>query len=273
MRFAGRTVIVTGAGQGIGRAIARALAVEGMRVCVSDRDPTSARAVASEVGGVAVPCDVRKPEEIEALVAEAEAALGGIGMLVSNAGFTSGAVRGPASAPDQQWQDSWDVHVMAHLRAVRLLLPGMIARGEGWLINVASAAGLLSQIGDAPYSATKHAAVSLAQSLAIEHGDQGIHASVVCPLYVATPLLGYAEGTAPEDRANDRVLGAEDVARSLIEGLKAGKFLILPHEEAAVFARRRAEDMDRWIAGMRRLRRETFGDDPPETLAGLHRLI
>ncbi|MFW2542857.1 SDR family oxidoreductase [Primorskyibacter sp. 2E107] len=273
MRFAGRTAIVTGAGQGIGRAIAIALSSEGMRVCVSDMNFDAAESTAQSCGGLAVACDVRRLEDLERLVATAQAALGEIDLLCSNAGFARGAVEGPASATDEQWQDSWDVHVMAHLRACRLLLPAMIARGEGWLVNVASAAGLLSQIGDAPYSATKHAAVSLAQSLAIEHGDQGIRASVVCPLYVATPLLGYAEGAVPGDRANDRVLGPQDVADALIRGLREERFLILPHDEAAQFFRRRAEDMDRWVSGMRRLRRDAFRDDPPETLAELHKRL
>ncbi|MFZ7091021.1 SDR family oxidoreductase [Primorskyibacter sp. 2E233] len=272
MRFEGRSAIITGAGQGIGRAIARALASRGVRVCVSDLDPISAQNVATEVGGIAVACDVRKADQIARLIEQASAGLGDIDMLCSNAGFARGSMLGPTSSPDDQWQDSWDVHVMAHLRASRLLLPQMISRGEGWLVNVASAAGLLSQIGDAPYSATKHAAVSLAQSLAIEHGDQGIHASVVCPLYVATPLLGY-NADAPKDRPHDRVLTADDVAQAIVTGLEEDRFLILPHEEAGLYFRRRAEDMDRWIDGMRRLRRETFKDGAPETLNDLHRRI
>ncbi|WGW04602.1 SDR family oxidoreductase [Tropicibacter oceani] len=272
MRFTGRTAIVTGAGQGIGRAISRALAARGMAICVSDIDPVAAQSVADEIGGVALPCDVRDPDQIADLVASAQSALGDIDLLCSNAGFARGAALGPTSVSDAQWQDSWDVHVMAHLRASRLLLPGMIARNEGWLVNVASAAGLLSQIGDAPYSASKHAAVSLAQSLAIEHGDQGIRSSVVCPLYVATQLLGY-DADSPIDRPHDRVLTAEDVAQALVQGLEEDRFLILPHQEAAMYFRRRAEDMDRWIDGMRRLRRSAFADGVPDTLSDLHRKI
>lgn len=272
MRFQGRSAIVTGAGQGIGRAVARSLAQLGVRVCVADLDPNAAQTVAEELGGIAVPCDMRDADQVADLIAKATAALGEIDILISNAGFARGAVEGPAAAPDAQWQDSWDLHVMAHLRAARLLLPQMIARGEGWLVNVASAAGLLSQIGDAPYSATKHAAVSLAQSLAIEHGDQGVRASVVCPLYVATPLLGY-DAEAPQNRPHDRVLTAEDVAASVILGLREDRFLVLPHEEAGVYFRRRAEDMDRWVDGMRRLRREAFLDGPPQNLSDLHRKI
>ena len=161
---------------------------------------------------------------------------------------------------------------MAHLRTCRLLLPEMVARQEGWLVNVASAAGLLTQIGDAPYSASKHAAVSLAQSLAIEHGDDGIRASVVCPLYVATPLLGYAEDR-PAETPHDRVLSPDSVARALLDGLREGRFLILPHAEAADHFLRRAGDTDRWIEGMRRLRRRAFDDDAPGDIAALHRRI
>ncbi len=272
MSFAGRRAIVTGAGQGIGRAIARALVEDGARVAVCDIDPDLAHQVAAELGGVPLVCDLRNPEEIAAMVAAARAALGDIDMLVSNAGFAKGALAGPCSAEDALWQASWDLHVMAHLRAARLVLPGMIERGEGWLVNIASAAGLLSQIGDAPYSASKHAAVSLAQSLAIEHGDQGIHVSVVCPLYVATPLLGY-DADDPQDRPNDRVIRAEDVAQAVMQGLRDGRFLILPHPEAATHFQRRAADMDRWIAGMRRLRREAFAEGLPEDLGELHRRI
>lgn len=270
--LSGRSAIVTGAGQGIGRALARGLAAEGMTVCVVDRNAEAAQAVAAEIGGVSCACDLRDPAGIETMVARAKQALGRIDMLVSNAGFAVGAMAGPCSAPDRVWQDSWDLHVMAHLRAARLVLPEMRARGEGWLVTVASAAGLLSQIGDAPYSASKHAAVSLAQSLAIEYGNDGIRVSVVCPLYVATPLLGYpSDGSV--DRANDRVLTAGEVAETTLAGIKAGRFLILPHEEAGLFFRRRAEDTDRWIDGMRRLRRKVFEAGVPGSLKDLHRRL
>lgn len=272
MSLAGKTAVVTGAGQGIGRAIARRLAGAGMQVCVADRDLAAVQAVADEIGGHAFYCEVADLAEIETLVANARRVLGRIDMFVSNAGYVKGALGTPLSADDEHWYQSWEVNVMAHVRACRAVLPEMIQRGEGWLVNVASAAGLLHQIGDAPYSATKHAAVSHAQSLAIEHGDQGIRVSVVCPLYVATGLLGY-DSDAPQDLPNDRVLTAEDVADSLMIGLEQGRFLILPHEEAGLFFRRRAEDMDRWIEGMRRLRRAAFKEGAPDDLTTLHRRI
>ncbi|SNS10103.1 SDR family NAD(P)-dependent oxidoreductase [Antarctobacter heliothermus] len=270
--LAGRRVLLTGAAQGIGRALAVRLAQDGAHLFLTDVAGSALEQVADAVGADHAPADLRDPDQITALVGRAEAALGGIDMLISNAGFARGAIDGPCSASDDLWQDSWDVHVMAHLRAARLVLPGMRARGEGWLINIASAAGLLSQIGDAPYSASKHAAVSLAQSLAIEHGDEGIHVSVVCPLYVATPLLGYGD-TGVDNRPHDRVLTADDVALSVVDGVRAGRFLILPHPEAAVYAQRRAADMDRWIDGMRRLRRDAFAEGPPRDLTELHRKI
>lgn len=269
MIAAGRSVIVTGAGSGIGAALARALAAQGARVLVADRDGDAAHAVAAEIGGAAFAGDLRDAGAVAAMIDAALAAHGPVEILVSNAGFAGGAMGGPASAPDAQWQDSWDLHVMAHLRAARAVLPGMIGRGQGWLVNVASAAGLLSQVGDAPYSATKHAAVSLAQSLAIEHGAQGIAVSVVCPLYVATPLLGY--GT--DDPRPEGVITAEDVARATLDGMAEGRFLILPHPDAAAHMRRRAEDMDRWIRGMQRLHARVFEPGAPADLAALHRLI
>ncbi|MCC1492471.1 SDR family oxidoreductase [Cognatishimia sp. F0-27] len=272
MDFEDRSIVVTGAGRGIGRALVHAFARRGGRVCVVDVDSAAAERVAAEVGGVAVTCDVADPEAIIAMIERATASHGPVEILVSNAGFAAGALSGPTLADDALWQRNWDVHVMAHLRAARAVLPEMQRRGEGWLVNVASAAGLLSQIGDAPYSASKHAAVSLAQSLAIEHGHEGIRASVVCPLYVATPLLGY-DDDHPEGRPHERVLTAEDVAGAVLQGMDEDRFLILPHPEAGEFLRRRAEDMDRWISGMQRVRDRVWDDGTPVDLGALHRLI
>ena len=267
-RFAGQIAVVTGAAQGIGRALARALAKEGAAVIVADRDLPAARAVARETGGRAVVCDVSRPEEITDLATAA----GPVDLWISNAGFARGEPDGPTSASDAHWQASWDVHVMAHLHAARAVLPGMRRRGAGSLVTVASAAGLLSQIGDAAYSATKHAAVSLAQSLAIEEPCPGVHIGVVCPLYVATPLLGY-DDDAPADRPHDRVLLPGDVAACILDGIATRRFLILPHPEAGQFFRRRAEDTDRWIDGMRRLRARALAGGIPDSLTDLHRLI
>ena len=266
--FAGRTALVTGGGSGIGRALAQALAAEGARVAVVDRDLDAARLVAAPLGGLAIEADLRRSQAIRHAVSQAET-LGRIDILVSNAGVARGAIAGPASADDDQWQEAWDLHVMAHLRAARLVLPGMLARGEGWLVNLASAAGLLSQIGDAPYSASKHAAVSLAQSLAIEHGDAGITVSCVCPLYVATPMLGYP----PDGPPAEGVLRPQDVAQATLDGMRAGRFLILPHPEAAVHFHRRARDTDRWIVGMQRLRDKIHAGGAPQDIKDLIRRL
>lgn len=272
MQFESASVIVTGAGQGIGKALALDLAARGARVLVSDMSGELAARVAEDIGGVAHSGDLRDAAVVASMVSAAEDAFDHVDMLFSNAGFALGEPDGPTSQPDAHWQNSWDLHVMAHLRASRLLIPSMTKRGSGVLVNVASAAGVLSQIGDAAYSATKHAAVSLAQSLAIEHANDGIQVSVVCPLYVATPLLGYAEEDADHDRPA-RVLAPEEVSEAILDGVQAGRFMIYPHPEAQAFFERRAADIDRWIMGMQRLRAkvhsQTDGTDP----ASIHRFI
>ena len=271
MRFDGASAIVTGAGQGIGRALAVALAARGARVLVNDRSEGLAAEVAAQIDGVAHAGDVRDPTAIATMVSAANAAFGQVDMLFSNAGFATGEPDGPTSRDDAHWQDNWDIHVMAHLRASRLVLPQMLARRSGVLVNVASAAGVLSQIGDAAYSATKHAAVSLAQSLAIEHAADGIHVSVVCPLYVATPLLGYS-GTDIESRPNG-VITADEVAEKTLEGVSAGRFMIYPHPEAQAFFEKRASDTDRWVAGMQRLRNRVVKDSEGTDPAAIHKHI
>jgi NAD(P)-dependent dehydrogenase (short-subunit alcohol dehydrogenase family) len=177
-----------------------------------------------------------------------------VDVLVSNAGFGAQALDldDALSAPDGVWQRMWDVHVMAHARACRAVLPGMLGRGAGCLVNVASAAGLLSQTGDTPYSVTKHAAVGLAESLAITYGDRGIQVSVVCPQYVATAITGLAESTAAG--ALPGVLTVEQAATAIADGIEDGRFLILTHPEVLGYFQRKAGDYDRWLSGMRRLR-------------------
>ena len=266
MMLAGKSVVITGAGSGIGAALARRAALVGSRVCVSDLDGEKARSVASEVGGIAVQCDVRDENAVQELVKEATRAHGQVDIFVSNAGLGGGEPDHAASASDDVWMLNWEVHVMAHVYASRALLSGMIARGSGHLINVASAAGLLNQIGDAAYSATKHAAVSFAESLAISHGSEGIEVSVVCPQYVATPLLRLSDADA---QFRSSLLTADDVALSIIAGVEAGQFLILPHPVVQEYAIQRAKDHERWIKGMQSLRGkavETLGRASPETL-------
>ena len=270
MTYAGATAIVTGAGQGIGRALAVELAQRGARVFVNDLSEERAQNVADEVQGLAHCGDLRDPQVVRDMVASAQSEFGSLDMLFSNAGFALGEPDGPTSQDDSHWQASWDLHVMTHLRASRLLLPMMLKRGSGTLVNIASAAGLLSQIGDAAYSATKHAAVSLAQSLAIEHAKDSIQVSVVCPLYVATPLLGYSD---EDTELPNGVISPDAVAKATLDGVARGDFLICPHPEAAKYFAQRGANTNRWIKGMQRLnerlKSETDRFDP-ETL---HRLI
>jgi NAD(P)-dependent dehydrogenase (short-subunit alcohol dehydrogenase family) len=255
MEIGGRIALVTGAGRGIGRALCRELARRGAAgIAVADLDRDHAEATAAEVGGLAVPCDVADPEAVAALVRTVEARYGRIDLLVSNAGFGSQELDldDALSAPDATWHRMWDVHVMAHVRACRAALPAMLGRGSGCLVNVASAAGLLSQVGDTPYSATKHAAVALAESLAIAYGDRGIQVAVVCPQYVATAITGLDEAT--RQGALPGVLTVEQAATAIADGIEDGRFLILTHPEVLGYFQRKAADYERWLSGMRRIR-------------------
>ena len=270
MDISGKTVVITGAGSGIGAALARRCAQMGARVCVSDRDVAKASAVANEIDGLAVDCDVVDEEQVCALVEKVRIEFGPIDIFVSNAGLGQGDPSHAASAADEVWMLNWQVHVMAHVYAARKLLPDMIARGSGCLVNVASAAGLLNQIGDAAYSATKHAAVSFAESLAISHGHEGIEVSVVCPQYVATPLIGL-DDTAVEDQ--NSLLTADDVALSITKGIEAGTFLILPHPDVAKYAALRGQDHGRWITGMQMLRAKAVSELGGLKIQELYKLV
>ena len=252
MKIRNKNVVVTGAAGGIGSALCRALAAGGANVVVSDLNLEAAQALAGEIDGHAVQCDVSQAANIDALIEQAEAAVGQIDIFVSNAGFGVGEPSHAASADDSVWQKNWELHVMAHVWAARNLLPKMIERGDGYLINVASAAGLLVQIGDAAYSATKHAAVSLADSLAIAHGHQGVKVSVVCPQYVNTNILAISDDERKQDLPG--VITPEQCAQSILQGIEEERFMILTHPEVAGFYQNRANDPDRWVQGMQRYR-------------------
>jgi len=255
MEWQGKVVLVTGAGRGIGRAVCREARRRGAAgIVVADLDAALAQATAGELGGLGLECDVADPRAVAAMVQAAEAHYGRVDVLVSNAGFGVKALDldDALSAPDELWQRMWDVHVMAHARASRAVLPGMLARGSGCLVNVASAAGLLSQVGDSAYSATKHAAVALAESLAITYADRGIQVSVVCPQYVATAITGLDEAT--EQGSLPGVLTVEQAATAIADGVEAGGFLVLTHPEVLGYFQRKAADYDRWLGGMRRVR-------------------
>ena len=255
MQLQDKVVLVTGAGRGIGRALCREARRRGAAgIVVADLDGGLAQATAAELGGLGLQCDVADAAAVESMVRAAEAHYGRVDVLVSNAGFGAQALDldDALSAPDATWQRMWDVHVMAHARASRAALPGMLERGSGCLVNVASAAGVLNQVGDTPYSVTKHAAVGLAESLAITYGDRGIQVAVVCPQYVATAITGLDEATAPGTLPG--VLNVEQAASAIADGIEGGGFLILTHPEVLGFFQRKASDYDRWLAGMRRLR-------------------
>jgi NAD(P)-dependent dehydrogenase (short-subunit alcohol dehydrogenase family) len=263
--------VVTGGGHGIGRAICRRLAADKFKIVVVDLDEQAARDVASEVGGVAFSIDVSDEVAMAALVYEVERDLGPIDMFVSNAGVafgdgTTGAVsaEGGLNPIDDRWDACWRVNVMAHVFAARAVVPHMLERGKGHLVNIASAAGLLSQIGDAAYSATKHAAVGFAEALAIDYGDRGIRVSVVCPQAVATRMIGIDDDSESLDGGFggndvDGIMSADDVAEIIVTESLAGKFLILTHPQVATYVERKAGDHDRWISGMQRFRAKLKG--------------
>ena len=257
MDIGNKVALVTGAGRGIGRALCREFMRRGAAgVAVLDLDGETAVATAAEFGdaGLGIACDVADEKAVRRAVVVAQAHFGRLDIVVSNAGFGVKELDldDALSVPNEMWQRMWDVHVMAHVYACRAALPGMLGRGEGYLVNVASAAGILSQVGDTAYSTTKHAAVGLAESLAIAYTERGVRASVVCPQYVATAITGLAEDL--ESGSIPGVLTVEQAAGAIADGIEREQFLILTHVEVLGFFQRKASDYDRWLTGMRRLR-------------------
>ncbi|HEX4484000.1 MAG TPA: SDR family oxidoreductase [Solirubrobacteraceae bacterium] len=257
MELSGRHIVVTGGAGGIGSALSRRFAEEGARaVVVADRDLAKAEAVAAEIGdgALAVEFDASREDGVTALIATAQEAAGAIDIFVSNAGVPGGG-GGPVETADDELDEAWRVNVMAHVWASRALLPEMLARGEGYLINTASAAGLLTQVSSVGYSVTKHAAVALAEWMAIEYREAGIRVSCICPQGVRTPMLELAM----DDAAGAAALNAggliepDDVAEAVVEGIAAERLLILPHPEVAQFMALKGSDPERWIGGMRKL--------------------
>ncbi len=264
MEVRNRVVIVTGGASGIGAALCRRFAAEDARgVVVADRNEAGAGEVADAIGGVAVGCDVTDEAQVHALVADAESRFGAIDLFCANAGVALGAgldleTDGPF-ASDDAWATSWAVNVMAHVYAARAVLPAMLARGDGYVLTTASAAGLLTDLGAQTYSVTKHAAVAFAEWLAIAYGERGIRVSCLCPMGVRTPMVADAAAAGVGAHLLPGALEPEAVADAVVAGLRDERFLILPHPEVAEFFRRRADDPDRWLRGMRRLRGELYG--------------
>jgi NAD(P)-dependent dehydrogenase (short-subunit alcohol dehydrogenase family) len=249
----GKICVVTGAASGIGEAVARAFAAAGARgVVVADMNAEKLAKVAGEIGALAVPTDVSKEADIKALVAAAEAKFGPVDVFYSNAGISRA---GQEDASDADWDLNWRVHVMSHVFAARALVPGMLARGSGYLINTASAAGLLASMNSMAYGVTKSAAVSLAEHLAIQYGDKGIRVSVLCPQSVQTGMTSARPGAA----SVDGVMTATEVAQIVVAAMEAEKFLILSHETVYDYEQRKTSNRDRWLTGMRRLRNKIYG--------------
>ena len=248
-----KVAVVTGAASGIGFALSKALLKAGAKgVAMADLQAETLQTQAAAIGGLAVPTDVTDEAAIAALVARAEAELGPVGLFVSNAGISPKPVRDD----NDHWHQQWNVHVMAHLFAARAAAPAMAARGGGKLVNVASAAGILMQMNSAVYTATKHAAVGLAEWLAVEWRPKGVDVSVVCPLRVATPMT---EGSPDSGTVRDGVISADEAAARIMEGIADDRFLIYTHEPAGAYWAKKAADPERWIAGMTKLKQKIRG--------------
>jgi NAD(P)-dependent dehydrogenase (short-subunit alcohol dehydrogenase family) len=246
-----KVIVVTGGANGIGAALCRRFAADGAKaVVVADLDGEAARRVASEIGGASLTTDVTREVDVQHLVAYAKAQFGDIDLFCSNAGI---AIDGGEETIDADWQRCWNVNVMAHVLAARAVVPGMLARGSGYLLQTVSAAGLLTHIHSATYAVTKHASLAFAEWLSMAYGDRGINVSALCPQGVKTDMLRRA-ASGGRTFLLDSALDPSDVADAVIQGLADERFLILPHPEVAEFFRRKATDYDRWLRGMRKLR-------------------
>ncbi len=257
MEPAGRQIVITGAAGGIGRALARRFAAESPRALVlADRDLAGMQQLAAELGALAVELDAGSEQSVRSLIETATAANGPVDIFISNAGVPGGG--GGPEVEDALWDEAWRVNVMAHVWAARALLPEMIERGEGYLINTASAAGLLTQVSSLVYSVTKHAAVSLAEWLSIEYAEQGIRVSCICPQGVRTPMLDLAMTDAAGAAALTAggLIEPEDVADAVLAGIREERMLILPHENVRGFMAFKGAEPERWLKGMRRMVRD-----------------
>lgn len=253
MELKDKVAVITGGSGGIGRAMAEAFLREGARgVMLADLDQAAVEAAASDLGCDGMACDVTKESDIQALVAAAEQKYGQIDLFCSNAGAGGAGVL--TDAENEVWQKQWELHVMAHVYAARAVLPAMIERGDGYLLNTASAAGLLAALGSGPYTVTKAAAVKLAEFISITHGDDGIKVSVLCPQGVNTAMAPRSLG----DGQTDGIIEPEALAQTVVDSIREERFHVLPHPEVEEYVRRKGDNVDRWLVGMRRLRRQTL---------------
>ncbi|HET9170166.1 MAG TPA: SDR family oxidoreductase [Actinospica sp.] len=248
LELSGAGVVVTGAGAGIGAALARRFAAAGARVVVNDLDAEKTAAVAAEIGGFAVPGDAASAAGVEALIGAATGHLGAIDLYCANAGV-GGA---PTLEDEAGWELAWNVNVLAHVRAARLLLPGWLERGRGHFLATVSAAGLLTMLGAPSYSVTKHGALAFAEWLSATYGEKGVTVQALCPQGVRTAMMASA-GKAGEVLLAPNAIEPSDVADTVMSALEDGRFLILPHPEAAEYYAARAAQSDQWLASMRKL--------------------
>lgn len=247
MDIKGKVAVVTGGASGIGRATAMKFAAEGAAgVVVADLNETALKAVADEIGGLAVRCDVGREDEIRRLVAETEKRYGRVDVFFSNAGILG---EGGPEAPDEMWDAMWRIHVMAHVWAARAVVEPMLARGGGQFIITASAAGLLNIIESAPYGVTKHAAVAFAEWLSIAYGRRGLDVACLCPQAVRTGMVPGDGGSA----GVDGILSADTVAEEVLKTMRERKFLVLPHPQVLQYLRNKTNDYDRWLGGMQKM--------------------
>lgn len=253
MELKDKVVVITGGSGGIGRAMAKAFLAEGAKsVTLADLDAAAVTAAAREIGCDGMACDVTQESQIQALVKHTVERHGPIDLFCSNAGAGGAGVL--TDAPNALWQKQWELHVMAHLYAARAVLPSMIERGSGYLLNTASAAGLLAALGSGPYTVTKSAAVKLAEFIAITHGDDGIRVSVLCPQGVNTAMAPRRLG----DGQTDGIIEPEQLAQTVVQALREERFYVLPHPEVEEYVRRKGDNIDRWLLGMRRLRKRSL---------------
>ncbi len=257
MNLDGRTVVVTGAAGGIGRALALRCAAEGALVAVTDIQQAPLERVANELGEghLAIPADVTDERNLHDLLGRVRSELGPVDVFFANAGVATGG--DPLDTPDEVWDHAFAVNVRAHIAAAKALLPDWLERAEGYFVATASAAGLLTQIGSAPYAVTKHAAVGFAEWLSVTYGDRGVRVSCLCPMGVRTAMLQGEEISHRVVKGAGAVLEPDDVAAATIEAVGQERFLVLPHPEVLTFFQRKAMDYDRWLAGMRRLQKTT----------------